>query len=481
MATEKREPTEKETGKEAKPDAAPAEGGGLVVKLLSLFAVVHPKEVLSVLFLTLDGILLLASYYFLKVIREPLILAAPGGAETKSYATAGLAVLLIGVFYGYRWLAQRLDRLRLITYTKLFCAACLVLFCVLGHMGVKIGIPFFLWVGCYSLTILAQFWAFANDIYTPEQGKRVFAIIGVGSSIGALIGALLAKAAVKPLGLYNMMLVPAGVLMVCLLIVRVVNAHETKDEARKKEADTPPGGKGGMSMIFKYRYLLLIAAIILMVNLINTTGEYILDRTLEAVKAERGYDQAQAKVWLGEFKADYFFWANLGGLVLQLFVTSRVLKYLDVRGALFIYPIIVIGSYTGMTFYLALPVVMVGKIVENSTDYSIYNAAKQALWLPTSREQKYVAKQAIDTFVVRAGDLLSGGFVALGAVLAFTTRTFTMINVALGGVFLFIVILMGREHKKQTAEAEAKKGGADAAKEADGKATKDDAEPSSAS
>src|SRR3954453_7924779 len=112
---------------------------------------------------------------------------------------------------------------------KVFCAECLVVFCILGHMGAKIGIPFYLWVGCYSLTILAQFWAFANDIYTPEQGKRVFAVIGVGSSLGALIGSYLAKLCVKPLGPENMMLVPAGVLMLCLAIVRVVNARETQD------------------------------------------------------------------------------------------------------------------------------------------------------------------------------------------------------------------------------------------------------------
>lgn len=439
---------------ELKARDADANDSGLIVKLLSLFAVVHPSEVFSVLLLTLDGILLLASYYFLKVIREPLILAAPGGPQTKSYATAFLAVLLIGVFYGYRALAQRVDRMRLITYTKLFCVGCLVLFCVLGHAGVKIGIPFFLWVGCYSLTILAQFWAFANDIYTPEQGKRVFAIIGVGASVGALLGSLLAKPAVEPLGYYNMMLVPAGVLLVCLLIVRVVNAHETKSEAQKKEAAKPPGGKGGMSMILEHKYLMLIAAIILMVNLINTNGEFILDSTLEAVKAERGYDAVQYKVWLGKFKADYFFWANLLGVLLQLFVTSRVFKYLDVRGALFIYPLIVICSYTGMTLLPVLAVVQIGKITENANDYSIYNAAKQALWLPTSREQKYVAKQAIDTFVVRAGDLVSGGVVYVGSeLLSFNTTKFTMLNVVLGVVFLLIVIRMGREHKKRTAEA----------------------------
>jgi AAA family ATP:ADP antiporter len=447
----------------AKTEMTPGDGGrptttgdgGVLVKMLSLFAVVHGSEVFSVLLLTLDGVLLLASYYFLKVIREPLILAAPGGAETKSYATAFLAVLLIGVFYGYRALAQRVDRLRLITYTKTFCAACLVVFSILGHMGVKIGIPFFLWVGCYSLTILAQFWAFANDIYTPEQGKRVFAVIGVGSSVGALIGSQLARMAVKPLGLYNMMLVPAGVLMVCLVLVRLVNAHETIDAARKKESEVPPGGKGGISMIFSHRYLLLIAAIIFLLNLVNTNGEYILDRTLEVEKELRGFDDKEAKIWLGQFKATYFFWANLAGVVLQLFIASRVFKYLDVRGALYIYPLLVIGSYTGMTIMPLLAVVELGKIAENSLDYSIYNQAKQSLWLPTSREQKYVAKQAIDTFVVRAGDLASAGIVFAGATLAVGTRAFTITNVVLGGVFLVVVIIMGREHKKRAAEAQA--------------------------
>jgi len=459
---------------ERKAEGGSAGDSGLVVRLLSVFAVVHPSEVFSVLLLTVDGILLLASYYFLKVIREPLILAAPGGPQTKSYATAFLAVLLIGVFYGYRALAQRVDRLRLITYTKLFCVASLVLFSVLGRMGVKIGIPFFLWVGCYSLTILAQFWAFANDIYTPEQGKRVFAIIGVGASVGALVGALLAKPAVEPLGYNNMMLVPAGVLLVCLLIVRVVNKHETKSEEQKREAAKPPGGKGGMSMILQHKYLLLIAAIILMVNLINTNGEFILDSTLAAVKEQRGFDAAQYKVWLGKFKADYFFWANLVGVLLQLFVTSRVFKYLDVRGALYIYPIIVICAYTGMTIFPVLAMVRIGKIAENANDYSIYNAAKQALWLPTTREQKYVAKQAIDTFVVRAGDLISGGVVYVGSeLLSFTTTKFTMLNVVLGVAFLLVVVRMGREHKKRTAEAEAEA-------VAEGRASPEDEKPAAA-
>ena len=467
---------------EKKDDGAAAEEGqgGLLVKLLSVFAVVRPSEVFSVLMLTLDGVLLLASYYFLKVIREPLILASRGGPQIKSYATAFLAILLIFVFYGYRALAQRLGRMKLITYTKLFCIACLVAFSFAGRAGMAIGIPFFLWVGCYSLTILAQFWAFANDIYTPGQGKRVFAIIGVGSSIGALIGSLLARMCVKPFGYFNMMLVPAGILVVCLFIVRVVNAHETKDAARKKEAETPPGGKGGIAAILGDRYILLIAAIIFMVNLINTNGEYILDRTLDAVTHARNMGAKDAKIYIGEFKANYFFWANLAGVVLQLFVASRVFKWLDVRGALFLYPILALVGYTNMSVAPVLGVVLVGKICENSLDYSIYNQAKQSLWLPTSREQKYVAKQATDTFVVRSGDFIAGLLVgAVEFVLPLIrgsiedpkwTRAFTIMNVVFAACFLGIVMLMRRQHKKRLEEFEKKHGKADGdAKDAKGK------------
>ena len=450
-----------------KTDHAPEPGDdGAMVKFLSLFAVVHASEVFSVLMLTLDGVLLLASYYFLKVIREPLILAAPSGPQIKSYATAFLAILLIGVFYGYRALAQRFDRMKLITYTKLFCVACLVAFSFAGRAGLSIGIPFFLWVGCYSLTIIAQLWSFANDIYTPEQGKRVFTIIGVGSSIGALIGSRLAGMAVKPLGYFNMMLVPAGILLVCLAIIRLVNAHETVDEARKKEAAKPPAGAGGVATIVGDRYIVLIAAIILMVNLINTNGEYILDRTLDAVTHARNLDEKEAKIYLGEFKANYFFWANLAGVVLQLFVASRVFKWLDVRGTLFLYPLLTLASYSTMSVMPVLGVVLVGKICENSLDYSIYNQAKQTLWLPTTREQKYLGKQAVDTFVVRAGDFVAGllvGGMAL-ALPAITggniedphwTRAFTVTNVIFAGCFLGVVVLMRREHKKRLEKAEA--------------------------
>ncbi len=423
-----------------------------LTRALALIAEVKPEETSSAFLLTLDSFLLLASYYFLKVIREPLILAVPGGAELKSYATAALAVLLIGVFYAYRAVAKRVGRMRLITLTKLFCVGCLLLFSLLGRLGVPLGVPFYLWVGCYSLTIIAQFWSFANDVYTPAQGKRLFALVGLGSSIGAVVGAKIAGLLVKPLGVFNMMLVPAVVLLICLALLRIVNRwsiDQHRDGAA--EAEKPPGGAGGASMIFQDRYLLLMAALILLLNLVNTNGEYILDKTMNA--SIEGLDEAARGVFIGEFKSSYFTWANAVGVILQLFFVSRIFKYLDVRGALLIYPLLALLSYGSISFFPLFALVRVAKIGENSIDYSIYNTAKQALYLPTSREVKYVAKQAIDTFVVRAGDLVSGGLVGLGVYLSLAPQHFAMMNVALCLVWLGVVVLIGREHRKKSEEA----------------------------
>ena len=107
---------------------------------------------------------------------------------------------------------------------------------------------------------------------------------------------------------------------------------------------------------------------------------------------------------------------NLVGFLLQLFVTSRVIRFMGVRGALFILPVLALVNYSIIAVAPILAVVRIGKILENSTDYSIQNTLRQALFLPTSREAKYKAKAAIDTFFTRAGDVLSAGFVGLGQV-----------------------------------------------------------------
>jgi AAA family ATP:ADP antiporter len=436
-------------------DASPVDKRGPLERLLGLFADVRAGETVTVLLLTLDVFLLLLAYYLLKTVREPLILAG-GGAEVKSYASAGQAVLMIFWVLGFSWLAARVDRIKLITIVTYFFGSNLVIFYLCAQLGVPyLGVAFYLWVGVFNYAIISQFWAFANDVYTPEQGKRLFAIVGIGSSVGAVAGSVVAGALFR-IGPYNLMLVAASILMLCLALTKTVNKRETRREkqASEKKDEGPLGKESGLTLIFRSRYLILFAGLILLNNWVNSAGEYILDRQLSA--AAVGKSVAEQEQFFGTFKAAYFSWVNVVGVGLQLFVVSRVFKYLGVRAALFAMPLVSLCGYTTMVFAPILSFIFVAKIAENSCDYSIQNTTKQALWLPTSRDEKYKAKAAIDTFLVRFGDMLSGGVVWLGTnVFAFETQHFAVVSVVLVAGWIALCVGIGKEHKRLTNEAPA--------------------------
>jgi AAA family ATP:ADP antiporter len=126
---------------------------------------------------------------------------------------------------------------------------------------------------------------------------------------------------------------------------------------------------------------------------------------------------------------------------------SRVFKYAGVRVALFILPAIALGGYTLIALMPLFAVVRWAKILENSTDYSIQNTTRHALFLPTSREAKYKAKQAIDSFFVRAGDLGQAAVVFIGTTLAFSIRSFATVNIVLVLVWIGLAVAIAREHR----------------------------------
>lgn len=151
-------------------------------RLLSIFADVRAGEGISALLLTANIFYILAFYSALKIVRDALILSE-AGAVAAAYASAGQALLMLGFVPAYGAVASRVSRVWLICGVMLFFAANLLVFALIGSTGVRIGIAFYLWIGVFNMSAIAQFWAFANDIYTPEQGKRIFPLIGVGSSL----------------------------------------------------------------------------------------------------------------------------------------------------------------------------------------------------------------------------------------------------------------------------------------------------------
>jgi AAA family ATP:ADP antiporter len=422
-----------------------------VDRFLGLFSEVHAGEGVTALLMLTNIFVTLVSYSIIKVVREPLILLG-GGAEVRSYSAGGQALLLMLFVPFYSWFASRVDRRKLLIGITLFFALNIELFAlaVAAHVPL-VGVAFFIWVGIFNIALVAQFWSYANDIYTKPAGDRLFPIIAIGMTAGAPLGSViagrLARAEVAP---QMILQVSALLLLVSLALYLVVNARESlRSGAGSDQAAL--GGASGFSLVFKSRYLSLIAVLIALLNVVNTTGEYLIARLVSAQAAataarDSGFNQ---EAWIGGFYGSYQFWVNVAALLLQFFVTSRLVKYLGLRGALLMLPLIALGGYAIVAAGVSFAVVRWVKTAENATDYSVMNTARGLMWLPTSREEKYKGKQAVDTFFVRTGDLVQAGLVYAGTHwLALQVTGFALVNVLLTLVWLGVALLILREHRK---------------------------------
>jgi AAA family ATP:ADP antiporter len=421
-----------------------------------VFADVRAGEGGTALLLALNVFFILAFYSVLKVVRDTLILQE-SGAEVKSYSAAGQAALLLFVVPLYGAFASRVNRLWLVCGVTLFFASHLFIFSALGGAGLHIGIPFFLWAGIFNLVVISQFWAFANDLFTADRGRRLFPIVGIGASCGALAGAALTALNFKEFGAFRLMLIAAFGLAIPVVLTLWVHRRERHIAPDNKGTGGEPLSKtGGFQLIFQQRYLLLIALLMVTVNLVNTLGGYLLDKMMTDWATSVPGTEEEIRNRLGEMGAGIATSVNFLTLLFQAFLVSRILKWIGVRGALFVLPVIALGSYSLMAFVPIFSVIRIAKILENSADYSIQNTARHALFLPTSREAKYKAKQAIDSLFVRIGDMLQAAVVYVGTELvALSVRGFAVANILFVLVTLAIVAGIYREHKRLTDDVSA--------------------------
>ena len=435
-------------------------------RLFSLFADVRAGEAWTALLLMLNLFFLLTAYLIIKTVREPLILTG-GGAEVKTYASAGQALLLFLAVPAYGYLATKLSRIRLIAWVTLFFISNLLVFYALAREGAPIAIPFYLWVGVFNIFLVAQFWAFANDLYDQEQGRRLFGIVAFGGSLGAVFGPKIAGLLMQPIGVYQLLPVAAVILCLCICLSIMVNRRAKTGRhagAKNEHADEPLGKHGGFDLVTHTPYLTLIALLVVMLNLVNTTGEYILGKIVTqeaeqkasetlaqpapAGRADPLSDRETAirQELIGQFYGNFYFWVSLLAASIQLLLVSRIVKYLG-AGALFCLPLIALGGYSLIAALPALSYIRFAKIAENSTNYSLQNTTHQTLFLPTSREAKYKAKAAIDTFFVRAGDVLAAVLVYAGARLALDASAFARVNIVMTLAWLALALMIVRQNR----------------------------------
>jgi AAA family ATP:ADP antiporter len=421
-------------------------------RMLRVFADVRPGEGLTAVLLAANVLIILLAYYVLKPVREALILGQES-PEMKSYLSVGQVALLLIVVPLYARLVSAVPRLRLIRIVTWVFIACLVAFYVLAQAGVTLGIAYFLWIGVFNLMIVAQFWAFANDIYSKDMGERLFPIVGFGASLGAVLGSFVAGALIRPLGVYQLMLVGAVGLLLQLQLTAYVDRREARrrrlQPAVKLESDQPVASHNVYALVFNNRYLLLIGVMLLVFYLVDATGEYILgsivkERATEMVGAGQS-DGLTVEALIARFYSRYFGLINVASLLIQLFLVSRLVKYLGVGTSVCILPALSMLSYSTMAFVPNLSFTLAGKVSEKSTDYSLNSTVRNMLFLPCTREEKYSAKQVIDSLFVRFGDVASASLVFVGTtVLGLTATGFATVNIALAALGLLVAFVVGR-------------------------------------
>jgi AAA family ATP:ADP antiporter len=319
-------------------------------------------------------------------------------------------------------------------------------------------VAFYVWVGFFSLSIIAQFWSYANDIYTKDAGNRLFPIIGIGATAGSPVGAWFAErlfhAHVSP---HLMLYLAAALLAFTLALYVIVNREATATAATAGAPAAPAklGGRNAFALVFGNRYILLIAVLLIVLNIVNTVGEFILshlvvEHATQLAAADAAFDK---NAYIGAYYGSYFLWVNVIAVLLQAFVASRLVKRFGLAGVLFALPLIALGAYGFVAVGATLSVVRFAKTAENSTDYSVMNTAKQLLWLPTTREEKYKAKQAVDSFFVRLGDLAAAFVVFAGTTwVTLDANSFAVVNLCFVAVWLALAVALVRRNAKLASE-----------------------------
>jgi ATP:ADP antiporter, AAA family len=430
----------------------------LLERILSIITDVRAGEGLGAVLLSADLTVLLGGYYLLKTVRESLILAQ-GGAEVKAYSSAAQAILLFGVVPIYGWIATKINRNQLLRWTAVFFASNLLLFAYLGHKGIREAVPYFIWVGIFNVFTVAQLWAFATDLYTEAQGKRLFPMLGVGASIGAVGGAWVAGKLIRPIGPFKMMLIGAAALCLCAGLSRwashVISAREGERE-QKKDVEAL-GPEGGFQLLISDPYLRLIAVLIILLNIVSLSGDFILGKLVvnhaNVVVGSSKQLLAARGAFIGAYYANYYAWTNLVSFVIQAFLVSRIFKYIGVRGSLFILPALSVATFSSILAVPFLGVVRDLKIAENGTNYSLQNTVRNALLLPTSREAKYKAKAAIETFCVRLGDVSQAAIIFVGTrFLHFSVSGFAAITLGFTALWILVAVALYRQHCSKAQE-----------------------------
>lgn len=387
--------------------------------------------------------------------------------EIKAYSAFAQSLLLLGILPLYARLAARLRRRELILRVGIVFGVLLVAFwlsqphMLLGGYPL-LGILFYLFVGIFSVTLVAQFWAFSTDVYGAKRGERLFPLIAVGAALGAVVGSWLARTlvALPSISAFDLILIALLPLSASLALAMVIDRRGAYGDpshwtTERWEEAAAPGGHGPFKLIFEHRYLTATAVMVMVFSWVVTSGDNILFGIVQSTLAEelaplvntpQAFNLALQEA-TATFYGDLYFWVNLVALILQAFVVSRILSAGGMQALLYTTPFISLAAYAAMAFVPILGLIKVLKVAENSSTLSVHNTARQMLWLPTTKEMLYQAKPTVDTLFVRLGDGLAALTILVGTrVFQLGYFGFVIFNMCLVLVWISLSAYLNREH-----------------------------------
>lgn len=432
-------------------------------RIFSKIVDVKPEEIHALWLAFLFNFMVLGGYYVIRPIRDEI--GASSGVENLPWMfTATLLAMLVANAL-FSAIVARMSRRRFIPIAYRFFIVNLLIFSVLMRMlspkeQVWLGRTFFVWLSVTNLFVVTVFWAFMTDLFSNEQGKRLFGFISIGGSLGAIAGGSVTASLVKPIGAANLFLISAAMFEIAAQCVRFFPAdfgHGSRASAAAeadgsgkrpaKSEEAPIGGSlwSGITHICRSPYLFGLFVFIILYST-TSTWAYFQQSDL----AGHGFADRAART---TFFANLDRATNTLTLLGQLFLTGKLLKWVGVTPTLIIMPTLSLIGFAVIGITPLLAVLAVFQVLRRATTFAFMRPAREVLFTVLRREDKYKAKSVIDTFAYRVGDQLGAwsyrGLTALGLGL----RGISFVTIPIIAVWLAVSVWLGR---KQRVLAEAK-------------------------
>jgi AAA family ATP:ADP antiporter len=390
---------------------------------------------------------LLCSYYIVRPMRDEMGVA--GGVENLQWLFTGTFLVMLAAMPLFGWVAARFERRRFLPYVYYFFIANLLLFFVLFKSDVThayVARAFFIWASVFNLFVVSVFWSFMADIFTNAQARRLYGFIAAGGTAGAICGPLLTAALAQPLGPANLLPVSAALLGVAVLCIQRLGARLPigRTDAALQATQAPAlGGSplAGVRLVLRSPYLLGICVLML---LFTTLATFLYFQQAQIVR-DSFADPAQRTAVFAAIDLA----VNVLTLVFQVLLTGRLVKWLGLGWTLALVPLLLGAGFLVLGLAPVLVVLVVVQVLRRAGNYAIMRPAREMLYVVLEREEKYKAKNFIDTVVYRSGDALSAWAYAGLRALGLGLGTIAFIAVPLAGLWAWVAYRLGQAQTRQ--------------------------------